>query len=182
MRFDISTDRLELKVLTSDYAPEVLSFYKRNADIFEQYEPMLGSDFYTLKHQKNILDFEYKSILKLSMIRYWIFEKNNPNVVIGTVSYRSIVRPIYSSCTIGYKMDQAYTNRGYCTEAISNTLPMIVGELGIHRVEAYVLPDNNPSIHLLENLGFEREGLIRDKIEIQNRRLDHYLYSYLADN
>lgn len=182
MKFDLTTEHLELKVLTPNYSSQVLDFYVRNADIFEKYEPLLGEDFYSEKHQRNILEFEYKNILKLSMVRYWIFEKGNPNKIIGTVSYRNIVKPIYSSCTIGYKMDRDFVNKGYCSEAIKATIPSITTELGIHRIEAYVLPSNNPSIHLLEKLGFEKEGLIRDKITIQNQRLDHYLYSYLANN
>jgi len=109
MRFQITTNRLILKVLTPEFAPIVLDFYSRNSDIFEQYEPMLGENFYSLEHQKTLLSYEYKSALKLSNVRYFIFEKSNPNRVIGTLSYRNIVQPIYSSCTVGYKMDQEYS-------------------------------------------------------------------------
>lgn len=182
MRFEVTTDRLVLKVLGSEAASMVLSFYQRNRDIFEKYEPVIGDDFYTLGHQKKILDFEHKNILKLIMIRYWIFDKNNPTEIIGTVSYRNIVRPIYESCTIGYKMDRNHVNRGYCSEAIKATIPLIAKELGIHRFEALILPDNNPSIHMVEKLGFKYEGILRDKIIINGERLDHCMYAYLADN
>lgn len=182
MKFQLETANLELHVCNAAAADLVLDFYLRNIDIFAKYEPITADDFYTVEHQAKILDFEYKNILKLGMVRYWIFEKNNPNKIIGTVSYRSIIKPIYSSCTLGYKMDQAYTNRGLCTEAISASLPIITDEIGIHRVEAFVLPDNEPSKHILEKLGFEQEGLIRDKITIQGIRRDHLLYSFLANN
>jgi ribosomal-protein-alanine N-acetyltransferase len=142
----------------------------------------MGEDFYTLGHQKKLLDFEYKNIMKLLMIRYWIFEKDNPNKIIGTVSFRNIVKPIYESCTVGYKMDQDYINKGYCSEALSATIPLIARELGIHRFEALILPDNAPSIHMVEKLGFKYEGILRDKIIIQGERLDHCMYAYLADN
>ena len=182
MKFELTTDRLELKVLNTDSAPLILDFYKRNADIIEQYEPIIGEDFYTLNHQKALLDFEYKNILKLAVIRYWIFEKDHPDKIIGTISYRNIVRPIYSCCTIGYKMDRDYMNKGYCTEAIKNTIPIITDDIGIHRIEAFVLPDNYASIHLLNKLGFEKEGYIRDKIMIKDKRMDHLLLSYIANN
>lgn len=182
MNFELSTERLNLKVLGPEAAPMVLSFYQRNKDIFEKYEPILGNDFYTLERQKNILDFEHKNIMRLLMVRYWIFHKNNPTQIIGTVSYRNIVRPIYESCTIGYKMDRDYVNQGYCSEAIRATLPTVSSELGIHRFEALILPDNTPSIHLVEKLGFKFEGILRDKIIIHGERLDHCMYSYLADN
>ena len=182
MKFELNTDRLTLKVLNKDAAKLALAFYQKNSDIFEKYEPLLGDDFYTLEHQQKLLEFEYKNILNLSMIRYWIFEKDDPSQIIGTVSLRNIIRPIYASCTIGYKMDRDHMNMGYCSEAISAIIPHAIEELGMHRIEAIVMPDNAPSIHLLEKLGFEREGLLRDKIMLQGKRKDHFMYAYLADN
>lgn len=182
MKFEIETERLSLRVLSKQQAEKVLEFYCRNRDIFEKYEPVIGNDFYTISHQRKILDFEYQNIMKLSMLRYWIFEKNNPDQVIGTISFRNIVRPIYESCTVGYKMDRDYINRGYCTEALNATIPVLAHELGIHRFEALILPDNEPSIHMIEKLGFKYEGILRDKIIIGGERLDHCMFAYLADN
>lgn len=182
MYFKLSTKRLDLLVLTSEYAPQVLDFYKRNADIFSKYEPLIGDDFFTVEHQRRVLDFEYNNILKMNMIRYWIFEKGKHDKIIGTVSFRNIVRPIYSSCTVGYKIDRDYMNKGYCTEALSYLISYITNDLGLHRIEALILPDNAPSIHLVEKIGFQLEGVLRDKIQIDGKRLDHCMYSYIADN
>lgn len=182
MRFDFETDRLRLKMLGKESADMVLDFYVRNRDIFEKYEPIIGDDFYTLSHQKKILEFEHNNILKMIMVRYWIFEKDSPNKIIGTVSYRNIVRPIYQSCTIGYKMDRDYMNKGYCSEAISATIPIVANNFDIHRFEALILPDNEASIHMVKKLGFQFEGVLRDKIIINGQRLDHCMYSYLANN
>jgi ribosomal-protein-alanine N-acetyltransferase len=182
MRFDLYTERLHLKTLGAEAAPLVLEFYKRNRNIFEKYEPVIGDDFYTLDHQRKILEFEHQNILKLIMVRYWIFEKGRPERIIGTISYRNIVRPIYESCTIGYKMDRDFVNKGYCSEGIKATIPVIAEDLGIHRFEALILPDNEPSIHMVQKLGFKYEGILRDKIIIGGERLDHCMYSYLANN
>lgn len=182
MKIEVTTDRLVLKVLNYDSAQKVLDFYLRNGSVFEKYEPVMGEDFYTLSHQRKLLDFEYKNIIKGIMVRYWIFEKDNPTRIIGTVSYRNIVRPIYESCTIGYKMDQEFLNKGYCTEAIRATIPVIARDYGVHRFEALILPDNKPSIHMVEKIGFKYEGLLRDKININGKRLDHCMYAYLANN
>ena len=182
MKFEIETERLLLKVLSKQQAEKVLEFYCKNRDIFEKYEPVMGNDFYTVAHQRKILEFEYQNIMKLSMLRYWIFDKNNPVDVIGTVSFRNIVKPIYESCTVGYKMDRDHVNKGYCSEALNATIPVIAHELGIHRFEALILPDNAPSIHMVEKLGFKYEGILRDKIIIGGERLDHCMYAYLADN
>lgn len=177
MKFEIETDNLILKILTSDSAPLVLDFYMRNQRLFEAFEPMLSEDFYSLTHQENLLNFEYKSTLKLNMARYYIFEKGNMNNIIGTVSFRNIIRPVYSCATVGYKMDQKYQRKGYCYEALSTLIPMINSEVGIRRFEALVLPDNLPSISLLEKLDFEKEGLLKEKVCIKDRYEDHFLYA-----
>ena len=182
MKFELHTERLVLKVLNTDSADKVLNFYKKNADIFELYEPLLGDDFYTLDHHKKILEFEYKNIMSLNMVRYWLFDANNSSTIIGTVSLRNIIRPIYSCCTIGYKMDRDYMNKGLMTEALNCVIPHAISELGLHRFEALVLPDNAPSISLLKKIGFQQEGLLRDKILIGDTRKDHLMYSYIANN
>lgn len=180
--FNLTTDRLYLRVLDEENAPSVLNFFMRNKGYFEQYEPILGEDFYTLDYQQQVLEYEYSCILKGSLIRYWISEKNDPSTIIGTVSYRNIMRPIYSSCTVGYKIDPRYQSKGYCTEALDFTVKHVITSDDIHRIEALVMPDNIPSITLLEKVGFVREGLCKDKILLNNTYFDHYMYAYICDN
>lgn len=108
MNLEQTTDRLILRILSADDAEKVLQFYKDNAAIFEQFEPLIGNDFYSLEHQKNLLTYEYQEILKLHMLRFWIFEKDNPDRIIGTVSFHNISPNIYSSAQLGYKMDQHF--------------------------------------------------------------------------
>ena len=103
MNLEQTTDRLILRILSADDAEKVLQFYKDNAAIFEQFEPLVGNDFYSLEHQKNLLTYEYQEILKLHMLRFWIFEKDNPDRIIGTVSFHNISPNIYSSAQLGYK-------------------------------------------------------------------------------
>lgn len=56
MNLEQTTDRLILRILSADDAEKVLQFYKDNAAIFEQFEPLVGNDFYSLEHQKNPFD------------------------------------------------------------------------------------------------------------------------------
>lgn len=180
MNFEQTTDRLILRILSADDAEKVLQFYKDNAAIFEQFEPLIGNDFYSLEHQKNLLTYEYQEILKLHMLRFWIFEKDNPDRIIGTVSFHNISPNIYSSAQLGYKMDQHFWRKSYCYEAIKAGIRIVSGDIGIRRYEALVLPDNTPSICLLKKLGFHKEGLLVDKVFLQNRWRDHYLYGYIV--
>ena len=83
-----------------------------------------------------------------------------------------------------YRMIDLFAGAGglSCGLEQSGFTPVLANELGIHRFEALILPDNNPSIHMVEKLGFKFEGILRDKIIIGGERLDHCMYSYLANN
>lgn len=180
MKLELETDHLIIKALTPDWAGDVLTFYKKNIEVFEMYEPIIDENFLSIEHQEHMLTYEQKAMMKLAMVRYYFFEKGNHNQIIGTVSFRNIIKPIYASCTVGYKMDQDYMRKGYCYEALSYLIPYLGKELELHRFEALVMPDNYPSINLLEKLGFEKEGLLREKIRIKGKFEDHYIYSYLV--
>ena len=181
MKFVYETERLILKICGEEIAEDTLIFDLHNAKEFEAVEPIDVDNFYTIEHHRNILNYEYKKMLQLSVIRFWLFLKDDPNSIIGTISFRNIAKPIYSSCQVGYKMDKAYTGYGYCTEALRAGINIMFHDLELHRMEAMVLPDNIPSIAILEGLGFKKEGVLRDKLMIQGKWRDHYLYGLLRE-
>lgn len=53
------------------------------------------------------------------------------------------------------------TNRRLATEALAAILAYGFSELGLHRVEAQTVADNEESVRLLDRLGFQREGTRR---------------------
>ena len=68
---------------------------------------------------------------------------------------------------------------GYASEAIKKVMSLAFYDLHLHRVFARVMPENKPSIYLLESLGFQYEGVERGCFFIQNRWADHLRYAYL---
>lgn len=179
MNTEYQTNRLILKILTPDYLREVLDFQNRNKDLFEQYEPTRPENFYTLAHQQAVLKCEYKLALKLSTIRFYVFTKDNPNRIIGTVCLHDIIRSAYSCCEVGYKFDLEYHHYGYAREALLKMIYIAFYDLEIHRIIARVVPDNYPSIHLLESLHFMEEGLEHASIQIQGKWTDHLRYALI---
>lgn len=174
------TDRLILKILTPDYLREVLEFQLRNKDLFERYEPTRPGNFYTLGHQQALLKCEYKLAAKLSTIRFYVFKKDAPRTIIGTVCLHDVLRMPYSCCEIGYKFDHAYQHQGYAREAVAKALDIAFGELGLHRVFARVVPDNASSIRLLKSLDFMEEGLEHGCTQIQGTWTDHLRFALLS--
>ena len=116
------TDRLRLEILTPSSAREVLDFQLRNRELFARYEPSLPENFYTTSHQQALLKCELKLAMKLSTIRFYVFRKDAPSQIIGTVCLHDVTRMPYSCCEIGYKFDRAVHRRGYAREAVAKAV------------------------------------------------------------
>lgn len=176
---EYETDRLLLRVLTSDHAALVCNFLYRNREIFEKYEPALPANYYTPEYQATILNCELQLALQTKNLRYYVFLKENPTLLIGTVCLHDIRKHAYSCCEIGYKFDQAYWHKGYAKEAVTMGISIAFGALGLHRVFARVLPENTASIRLLQSLSFVEEGTECECLQIRGSWRDHLRFSFL---
>lgn len=179
MQFQYETNRLFLIVCNEEYAPALLSFMTENKEFFAPYEPHREPAFYTESFQAQVLRAEFQALLRHTYLRYYLFLKEDPEHIIGTVSFSGISRTDDKSCRVGYKLDQRCTGKGYATEALKLLLPELHKNLHIHRVEADILPENAPSLHLIERLGFSYEGVARSSHEIGGVWRDHLRYSYI---
>lgn len=174
------TSRLILKVLEPNWANEVLNFYRSNQESFEQWEPDREKNFYTLDYQGRMLYYDYLAYEKGTQIRFWIFLKNDPATPIGTVSFHNIVRGVFQSCTLGYKIDQKYVRNGYCLEAVQYACMLIFTKFRLHRIEALIHTDNLPSLQFIEKAGFQREGVRVSYARLNGTWHDHVCYSLIT--
>jgi len=180
MNFQYETDRLILKTLTENAASEVLYFHLNNREHFEEFDGMPAKNFYTIQYQKNLLNCEYQLAVRNKGTRFWIFEKNDPSHIIGTVSIQKVERGIFQSCTLGYKLDKDYQHMGYMTEALEKVISIIFSELCLHRIEAFVHPKNAASIRLLNHLHFREEGIAYESILVNGEWQDYLRFSLIS--
>lgn len=78
--------------------------------------------------------------------------------VVGAVNVNDIVRGSRQSGVLGYVAYASTAGRGYMTEGVGLVVRYAFEELGLHRLEANVQPDNGRSARLVERLGFRYEG------------------------
>lgn len=102
--------------------------------------------------------------------------------LIGEVTLMDIRRKNLQSCFIGYFLDRQYNGKGYMTEAVRLAIDFAFGELGLHRIEAGVIPRNPGSIRVLEKLGFVKEGVARKNVKINGRWEDHVVLAIMAED
>lgn len=174
------TSRLLLRVLREVHGREVCDFYERNKDCFEPFEPERQHHFYTEEFQRRNLEAEYRQYQQHRYLRLYLYEKSDERRIIGSICFDNIRMGSFQSCMVGYKLDQEYQSQGYMLEALAYCLQNIIfKEYGLHRVEAMVVSENTASIHLLERLGFEREGVCRDFARLGGTWRDHIRYALI---
>jgi RimJ/RimL family protein N-acetyltransferase len=72
-------------------------------------------------------------------------------------------------------------SEGYVTEATELLLEHAFAERRLHNVRAHVIESNPGSQRVLEKLGFEREGRLRDDCFTDGAFEDVYSYGLLAE-
>ncbi len=80
---------------------------------------------------------------------------------------------------LGYILRRALWGKGYAREAVQAMMHEVFSRGLIHRLAADMDPRNRASVKLVERLGFEREGLLRENWLVANERCDSVIYALL---
>lgn len=111
----------------------------------------------------------------------FIFQ-NEDSALIGGLTLSNIRRGVAQACTLGYWMGQPYSGQGYMREAARSVVPFVFDQLGLHRLEASCVPNNEPSKAVLRYAGFQEEGLARRYLRINGVWQDHLLFALLESD
>ena len=111
--------------------------------------------------------------------RFWAVADGGTDRCVGMVSYHDgHIRN--KRVAIGYLVNPARWRQGIGSEAVSAMLDHCFGALGLHRVQAFIQPDNAASRALVEKLGFCCEGLLRNNLRVGGSWRDELLYALLG--
>ncbi len=81
---------------------------------------------------------------------------------------------------IGYNLAPQAQGKGYMGEALQCFADHLFDQRGLRRLEAEIDPRNVPSARVLERIGFQREGLLRERWCVGGELSDSALYGLLA--
>lgn len=102
--------------------------------------------------------------------------------LVGKVALSGIHRASFQSAFLGYWTDQASCGRGFATEAVSAALAFAFGPLGLHRVQAAIMPRNDPSLRVVDKVGFRHEGTAKHYLNIAGRWEDHHIFALTSED
>ena len=98
--------------------------------------------------------------------------------IVGGVNIR-IMDQTHQAGSIGYALDSDYRGQGYMTEAVEAMLKFGFQTLSLHRIWAYADTRNEKSRQIMERLGLQREGVLRDHKLVRGKWRDSYIYAIL---
>ena len=108
----------------------------------------------------------------------WAMADRASDAFIGTTALFSLSGPLHRA-ELGYSLMPARQGEGLATEAVRRALDFGFDVLGLERIEADVDPRNLASCRLAERLGFQREGLLRNRWRVGGEFADSILYGLL---
>lgn len=154
---------------------------ERSREFLEPWEPQWQADDLTsAAFRYRIRRYDADRINGLALPLF-IFQKVD-NQLVGGLTIGAIRRGAAESCVLGYWMGHEHSGKGLMGEALGITIPHIFEQMRLHRIEAACIPDNARSLHLLEKVGFQREGYLREYLRINGVWRDHILYALLAQD
>lgn len=83
---------------------------------------------------------------------------------------------------VGYILDRRYWGQGYMSEVVRCVLDYAFDVIKLHRLEADSDPANIASLALLEKVGFQREGLFRERWNVNGQWLNSTMLGLLRDD
>jgi RimJ/RimL family protein N-acetyltransferase len=109
----------------------------------------------------------------------WGVERKDDGELLGTCTLFNVHRANMRA-ELGYCLRSAHWRKGYMGEALAALIDHSFGVLRLRRLEADVDPDNASSLRILGRLGFQREGLLRERWSVGGGIQDSVFLGLLA--
>ena len=170
----ITTERLRLRELLPSDAPALFKIYS-NATVgrFNRWKIMTEEAEAVAKIAWFREHFEEKKRVR------WGLEWQESGEIVGDVVLLNFDERA-NSAEIGFNLGEAQWRKGLMREAVSAVLAHGFAHYDLHRVQALVVSENTASTGLLQRLGFQKEGYLREAGRIRGTYVDLEVWGLLA--
>lgn len=169
----LKTNRLLLRELTENDAQAILDCFS-NPDVLRHYgqKPLTSLEQVKQIIQNFSHNFENKLGIK------WGIAKQGQEGIIGTIGFQEWSIE-HKKAEISYALFPNSWGHGYAKEAVEKVISYGFQEMDLVRIGAIVFTENLSSNKLLEKLGFEKEGVLRNYMHQNNQAYDTNIYSVI---
>lgn len=166
------TKRLKLVLSNPNLSQQVADYFVRNRQFLFATEPEREDDFFTVGFQRRELEADTERFHALKGVKFWVFLKDSDEII-GMIAFNEIVMGVFQSCYLAYRLDKDEVNKGLMTEAVAKGVEIAFYDIGLHRLEANIMPKNKPSLRVAEKLNFTNEGVAKAYLKINGVWEDH---------
>ncbi len=99
----------------------------------------------------------------------------------GEINLSSVQRGPYQNAYVGYWIDEAMAGNSYTPEAFVVLCRFAFEDLGLHRLQASIIPRNAASHRVAAKVGLRNEGTAVRYLEINGTWEDHVRYAITAE-
>jgi [ribosomal protein S5]-alanine N-acetyltransferase len=177
----LKTANLTLRLPTPEDIPAIISYFRENEVHLSPFDPKKPEDFYTEKFWRQRVPQHTEDFFADRSLRLYLFHRESLEVV-GSMEFSQISRGPFQACYLGYGIAAKFQGKGLMFEALTEAIRYAFDELNIHRVMANHLPENTRSASVLQRLGFARECVAKDYLQINGKWRDHVLNSLTNAN
>jgi ribosomal-protein-alanine N-acetyltransferase len=150
-------------------------------DFLSPWEPTWAADELTRTAFRRRLRRYQREIRNDLAYPFFVFRKSDDSLI-GGCTLTNVRRGVTQSAAVGYWIGAAYARQGYMYSALKLVPPFVFELLGLHRLEAACIPENEASRRLLLKVGFREEGRARRYLQINGEWRDHILFALLEDD
>ncbi|MGN6384581.1 MAG: GNAT family N-acetyltransferase [Dyella sp.] len=171
---NLACDRFSLRLLETHDAADLLAIFG-DAEVVRYWSqpPWRGEE-----DALAMLERDRESFVDGQALRLGIVLRSTGRVV-GTLSVFNFSRA-NRRAEIGYALARVHWGQGLMHEALGLLLGWAFDTLQLHRLEADIDPANEASARSLQRLGFQREGLLRERWIVDGQVSDTVFYGLLA--
>ncbi|QTV79979.1 GNAT family N-acetyltransferase [Microbacterium sp. NIBRBAC000506063] len=102
--------------------------------------------------------------------------------VAGQLNVWGIARGSLGSATIGYWVSERFAGLGITPTSVALATDLCFTQMGLHRMEVCLRPENTASLRVVQKLGFRYEGLRRRYIHIDGEWRDHLCFALTTED
>lgn len=100
----------------------------------------------------------------------------------GQLTVSNIVGGSARWAQVGYWIDREQAGRGVIPTAVAMAADYCFGEVGLHRLEVAIRPENTASLRVVEKLGFTEFGYAPRYLHIDGDWRDHRLFAMTVED
>ena len=153
---NIITDEITLRKIIPSDLDSLFEIYS-NEKLFLHSPVMLKKNKDTVANMIGHFERDYN---KKKEIFLGISMNSDPENIVGVAEIFDYNREV-NMITIGYRINDRFLGRGIATKTVKAMVEYLFNDIGINRIQAFVMPENTKSLNVLRRNNFVEEGTVR---------------------